>query len=238
MWRRDERGGITDPAGSRRSRFGQWVRSHRAVAVIAAAVVVVLVVVGVTLGVAFGVRSGLTAVRALGAQTSAAQASGAAGTGIETGISKIKHVVVIMQENRSFDSYFGTFPGADGIPMSNGSPTVCVPDPAKGSCDKPFHDPADVNSGGPHGAANATADIDGGKMDGFVAQAEQAKKKCAPNAPSCAAGTTTDVMGYKTGADIPNYWAYAKDFVLDDHLFESNASWSLPSHEKWHNASI
>ena len=221
---------MTGPAGTRRSRFGQWVRSHRAVAVIAAAVVVVLVVVGVTLGVAFGVRSGLTAVRALGAQTSAAQASGAAGTGIETGISKIKHVVVIMQENRSFDSYFGTFPGADGIPMSNGSPTVCVPDPAKGSCDKPFHDPADVNSGGPHGAANATADIDGGKMDGFVAQAEQAKKKCAPNAPSCAAGTTTDVMGYKTGADIPNYWAYAKDFVLDDHLFESNASWSLPSH--------
>ena len=33
------------------------------------------------------------------------------------GIHKIKHVVVIMQENRSFDSYFGTFPGADGIPI-------------------------------------------------------------------------------------------------------------------------
>ena len=33
------------------------------------------------------------------------------------GIQQIKHVVVIMQENRSFDSYFGTYPGADGIPM-------------------------------------------------------------------------------------------------------------------------
>ena len=44
-------------------------------------------------------------------------------------IHKIKHVVVIMQENRSFDSYFGTYPGADGIPMQNGVPTVCVPDP-------------------------------------------------------------------------------------------------------------
>ena len=32
------------------------------------------------------------------------------------GIHKIQHVVVIMQENRSFDSYFGTYPGADGIP--------------------------------------------------------------------------------------------------------------------------
>ena len=32
-----------------------------------------------------------------------------------TGIHKIKHVIVIMQENRSFDNYFGTYPGADGI---------------------------------------------------------------------------------------------------------------------------
>lgn len=33
------------------------------------------------------------------------------------GIHKIKHIIVIMQENRSFDTYFGTYPGADGIPM-------------------------------------------------------------------------------------------------------------------------
>ncbi len=32
------------------------------------------------------------------------------------GAHEIRHVVVIMMENRSFDSYFGTFPGADGIP--------------------------------------------------------------------------------------------------------------------------
>ena len=44
---------------------------------------------------------------------------GGSGAGIHT----IRHVVVIMQENRSFDSYFGTFPGADGIPMQNGVPT-------------------------------------------------------------------------------------------------------------------
>ena len=48
---------------------------------------------------------------------------------VPAGVHKIKHVIVIMQENRSFDSYFGTFPGADGIPMKNGKPTVCVPDP-------------------------------------------------------------------------------------------------------------
>jgi len=37
-------------------------------------------------------------------------------------------------------------------------------------------------------------------------------------------------MGYHTAGDIPNYWAYAKNFVLQDHMFEPNASWSLPSH--------
>ena len=50
------------------------------------------------------------------------------------GIHKISHVVVIMQENRSFDTYFGTYPGADGIPTAYGQPTVCVPDPAANTC--------------------------------------------------------------------------------------------------------
>jgi phospholipase C len=53
----------------------------------------------------------------------------------------IQHVVVIMQENRSFDHYFGTYPGADGIPMDNGTLSVCVTDPMHGICVKPYHDP-------------------------------------------------------------------------------------------------
>ena len=144
---------------------------------------------------------------------------------------KIKHVVVVMQENRSFDSYFGTFPGADGFAMAGGVPAVCVPDPA-GGCQRPFHDTADVNGGGPHGQVNAAADVDGGKMDGFVGQAQKAKQGCTdPNNPACSnGGTRTDVMGYHDGGDIPNYWAYARTFVLQDHMFEPNASWSLPEH--------
>src|SRR5712691_3255352 len=55
-------------------------------------------------------------------------------------MNKIKHVVFIVQENRSFDEYFGMYPGADGIPVDvNGIPTVCVPDPATQSCQKPYH---------------------------------------------------------------------------------------------------
>src|SRR5258708_12491339 len=64
-----------------------------------------------------------------------------------SGIHKIQHVVVIMQENRSFDQYFGTYPGADGLPTQNGQFTTCVPDPATGTCVKPYHDSSDLNYG-------------------------------------------------------------------------------------------
>jgi phospholipase C len=150
------------------------------------------------------------------------------------GIHKIEHVVIIMQENRSFDSYFGTFPGADGIPMKNGVPVPCLPDPMGGSCVRPFHDRQDRNLGGPHSQSNAAADIAGGQMDGFVREQAQARTGCEQLFnPACGRGQSAglpDVMGYHDGADIPNYWTYARDFVLQDHMFQSDASWSLPSH--------
>jgi phospholipase C len=155
--------------------------------------------------------------------------AGAAGG---SGIHKIRHVVIIMQENRSFDSYFGTYPGADGIPMQHGVPAVCVPDPAASQCVRPFHDPGDRNRGGPHGLANAQADINKGKMDGFIGQAEAGRTGCrgAFNPECGASGGPPDVMGYHDAREIPNYWAYARAFVLQDHMFEQNASWSLPAH--------
>jgi phospholipase C len=147
------------------------------------------------------------------------------------GIHKIQHVIVLMQENRSFDSYFATYPGANGIPMRDGVPTFCVPDPMTGGCDPPYHDPRDVNGGGPHGQNGATADIDGGRMDGFVAQAERAARGCAdPNNPACTNSSSPDVMGWHDAREIPNYWTYANNFVLQDQMYEPNASWSLPQH--------
>jgi phospholipase C len=144
---------------------------------------------------------------------------------------KIKHIVVIMQENRSFDQYFGTYPGAEGFPVQNGQFTVCSNDPKTGQCVYPYHDPADKNYGGPHGQTNASADIHGGKMDGFIAQAESGKSGCqSTNDPACGGSSNTDVMGYHDAREIPNYWSYAENFVLQDHLFEPNSSWSLPQH--------
>jgi phospholipase C len=146
---------------------------------------------------------------------------------------KIKHIVIIMQENRSFDHYFGTFPGADGIPMKNGVPNVCVPDPQTGKCVVPYHDPADINYGGPHSAVYATMAIDNGKMDGFIQAMQKSRQAVCkdPNAPGCTSSSQgPDVMGYHDAREIPNYWAYAQNFVLQDHMYEPNASWSLPAH--------
>lgn len=150
----------------------------------------------------------------------------------------IKHILIIFQENRSFDSYFGTFPGADGIPMRDGVPTVCNPDPVSGKCVKPYHTNDDVTCGGPHLAQASLAAVADGKMNGFITEVEAqrnfgiypmawARDYCRnPENPKEA----DQVMGYYNGSDIPNYWAYAKHFVLQDHMFEGLHSWSFPSH--------
>ena len=154
----------------------------------------------------------------------------------------IQHVIIIMQENRSFDHYFGTFPGADGIPAG-----VCVPlDPAKpnGKCVAPFHSVLDVNAGGPHAAKDAQADLNNGytqaNVNGFVATQELAADSkgnhCVkhPDNPACSGNKLGEILhdavSYHTDAEIPNYWAYARNFVLQDHMFESVRSWSLSSH--------
>ena len=150
----------------------------------------------------------------------------------------IQHVIVIMQENRSFDHYFGTYPGANGIPHG-----TCVPlDPGdlRRGCVVPFHDPHDENAGGPHRAEDAQADLDDGistgKDDGYLRQqAIGGAGKChSANAPKCSASADGvarhDAVGYHTADELPNYWAYAQHFVLQDALFESVRSWSLPSH--------
>jgi phospholipase C len=126
------------------------------------------------------------------------------------GLEKIQHFVFIMQENRSFDHYFGTYPGAEGLP-----PGVCVPNPAGGPCVAPYHDTQLVNQGGAHNWANALNCIDGGLMDGFIAGSTQ---------------KPGDVMGWHDYHELANYWSYAQLYVLQDRLFESITSYSLPAH--------
>lgn len=123
---------------------------------------------------------------------------------------KIEHVVWIIQENHSFDNYFGTFPGADGLP-----PSTCLPKlPGSKACVKPFHMP----SGQPlldleHSWETAHAAYDNGTMDGFV----------------WTEGTPY-TMGYYDKSDIPNYWNYAHRYTLCDRFFSSEMTGSSPNH--------
>lgn len=130
--------------------------------------------------------------------------------------SPIKHVVVIMQENRSFDNYFGTFPGANGIP-----PGTCVPvDPNKSAipCDAPFHTrsvtvPKHTTGTLCHVYACANTDYNGGSMNGFIVGQKG-----------------NETMAYYNSKTIPNYWQYASHYVLADDFFSSIFGYSLPNH--------
>jgi phospholipase C len=73
--------------------------------------------------------------------------------------------------------------------------------------------------------------MNGGTMDGFIKVAVEQPRQCEPvGDPKCDATAPPDVMGYHNGKDLPNYWAYARNFVLQDHMFSPVNSWSLPSH--------
>jgi phospholipase C len=126
------------------------------------------------------------------------------------GINKINHVIWIIQENRTLDNYFGTYPGADGIP-----PQTCIPRlPGSSECVKPFHMPAGQPALDlPHDWDVLHAAYNNGKMDGFV----------------WAEGTTL-TLGYYDERDIPNYWNYARHFTLCDRFFSSQMGYSLPNH--------
>jgi phospholipase C len=152
------------------------------------------------------------------------------------GFENIEHVVFIVQENRSFDHYFGTFPGADGIPMRDGRPSVCVPDPVLGRCARPYHDRTLVDHGGPHGHRHSVIDVNDGRMDGFVRTLVDGPDVCGDDrsAPVCrdhlGPQGQPDVMGFHTRSEIPNYWRYAETFVLQDRFFAPADSWTLPAH--------
>lgn len=168
------------------------------------------------------------------------------------GAGKIQHIIFIIQENKSFDSYFGTYPGANGL---SSAPRCCPTSLVAGSpvAAAPFH--ADVTkpvliigdelppgkmfpdandtlslAGGadavlPFLMPNETAqalnnawtaariDWNNGSMNGFIV-GEQ----------------TNSTMGYYDRTDIPYYWDYASNFVLDDNFFSSMMGGSLPNH--------
>ncbi len=158
---------------------------------------------------------------------------------------RIEHVVIIVQENRSFDHYFGTYVPPDagqtvkGLPRKpNGTFASCIPNPITGRCVRPYHTKSDRNNAGPHGHAASVIDVNGGKMDGFIEAALGARHtfRCIrePRLASCdpyvGPKGQPDVMSFRNRSDIPNYWAYADWGVLQDRFFASVDSYSMPAH--------
>ena len=142
-----------------------------------------------------------------------------------------------MQENRSFDNYFGVYPGADNLLSNNllvPSARSCNPLP-DGKCSYPFLDHADLQIGGPHNIQGSVKDINDGAMNGFATtQQNSYKQNCSSVLnPACASITgPEDAMSYHSQSDLPNYWSYAQHYVLQDHMFEPIPAWSLPAHLK------
>ncbi len=120
----------------------------------------------------------------------------------------IKHVVVIVKENHTFDNYFGSFPGAEGN-------TTCVT--ASGTIPCP-HAPDSTPRDLCHSHDCALADWNGGQMNGWDSVSGNS--------------ANGDELAYAqyTESDIPNYWAYARAFTLGDHFFADVLGPSFPGH--------
>jgi len=171
------------------------------------------------------------------ADPSASPSAPGASAPIPAGLEQIDHLIFIVMENRSFDHYFGTYPGADGIELRpDGTSKACIPDPALDGCSRLYETADQIQQGGPHDNPAAITDINGGEMDGFIEAALRHPRRCVADRfnPDCrkhlGPDLQPDVMSYHTAESIPNYWAYADAFQLQDRMFAPTDSWTLPAH--------
>ncbi len=166
---------------------------------------------------------GLTAVLATAGCTGGSMGSGT-GTPSVGSISPasgtsayVQHVVIVVQENRSFDDFFATFPGADGA--------------TEGLEKTPSGDhyiqlksaPLDSLSLA-HQHLAFKHEYDNGKMDGFDDVSLQLK-------PGTRGPAGTYAYRYVNPKDIPEYWNIAKQYVLGDHMFTTQSSDSFTAHQ-------
>ena len=147
----------------------------------------------------------------VGAQQSGTGANAQNTSARPTDITAIQHIVFIIKENRSFDNYFGQYPNANGATTGVTSYGAVVPLLETPDYAYPF-DPE-------HGWASGNEVIDGGKMDRF----------------DLLAYSNINGQGYlgftqASQGQIPNYWAYAQNYVLADNAFSSIQSDSFTNH--------
>ncbi|MDA4128152.1 MAG: hypothetical protein OK422_01600 [Thaumarchaeota archaeon] len=125
-------------------------------------------------------------------------------------VQQIKHIIVIVEENHTFDNYFGTYPGARGLNLSTSLPEGGT----TGKSVKPFHiEGTTITHDLCHSWECAHMAYNNGSMDRFVAVSK-----------------SNLTMGYFDYHQIPYYWSYASKFVLFDNFFSSVMAPSVPNH--------
>ena len=130
-----------------------------------------------------------------------------------TGINLIQHVVFIIKENRSFDSYFGTFPGANGATTGLASNGQIIP-----LIHEPDSTPRDIG----HDWFSAHLALNGGQMNAFdLIHGDNSN-----------GNLNGDYLSYSqfVQSDLPNYFAYASNYVLADNMYSSLVGPSFPNH--------
>lgn len=135
---------------------------------------------------------------------------------IEVGVdpstaTKIKHVVIMIQENRSFDNLFATFPGADGVQRGKIHTGAMVPLAKRDLLDR-----QDMQ----HSYRDYVIDYNHGQMDGF-------------DLATTASGNTNNLLPYQFVApdQIAVYWTLASRYTLADHMFTTAGSDSFIGHQ-------
>jgi phospholipase C len=178
---------------------------------------------------------------------------------------KIKHIIVIMQENRSYDNYFGTFPAPANAYVYPTGAAIAAPDgvsnaPAglrTAACNGKSYSPGVLTStvtpdlphdmpaakyvfGCPSPAApdrtcspvcgsdgHACADTEPLSINNFFAANVAEGIGCTD---ANYQATVGHFDGSASTAPVYNYWTLAKNFLLQDRMFESVPSYSKMSH--------
>jgi phospholipase C len=131
----------------------------------------------------------------------------------------IKHFLILMQENHTFDNYFGTYP------ERKASGRTCIPvdpfDKSNTECVEPFHIGDRPIEDLDHSDSTFNLQYNKGLMNGFVYALNQRNQNGAMS------------MGYYDDRDLPYYWNLADEYVLFDHFFSSDHGGSFANHMFW-----
>ena len=161
--------------------------------------------------------------------TPTAVPTAAGGVGVGVGPAKIKHVVFVVQENRSFDDIFGGF-DASGKPFP-GADVWSNPDSGEPTPHDHNGNPVTMQQGlledcfsPAHYHPNSVQDVDGGAMNGFDLE-PVSKLACAPSTPP-----PTFPYRYIAESEVASYWQLAETYVVADRMFEPMSSGSFGAH--------